>query len=71
VTFGPGQLLAALPFLRRRYGRLRLAGEHTDEWAGYMEGALRSGARVARSIVSDDESNRHQGATERSPKPGP
>ncbi|MGD9999560.1 MAG: flavin monoamine oxidase family protein [Ilumatobacteraceae bacterium] len=51
VTFGPGQLLAALPFLRRRYGCLHLAGEHTDEWAGYMEGALRSGARVARSII--------------------
>jgi monoamine oxidase len=51
VTFGPGQLLAALPFLRRRYGSLVLAGEHTDLWAGYMEGALRSGARAARSII--------------------
>ena len=51
VTFGPGQLLAALPYLQQRYGSLLLAGEHTDAWAGYMEGALRSGARAARSIV--------------------
>lgn len=51
VTFGPGQLLAALPHLQRRYGSMLLAGEHTDAWAGYMEGALRSGARVARTII--------------------
>jgi monoamine oxidase len=53
VTFGPGQLLAALPHLHRRYGSLLLAGEHTDVWAGYMEGALRSGARAARAILGD------------------
>jgi monoamine oxidase len=52
ATFGPGELLAAAPLLRRRYGRMLLAGEHTDEWAGYMEGALRSGARVARHILN-------------------
>jgi monoamine oxidase len=51
VTFGPGQLLAALPLLHRRHDTMLLAGEHTDAWAGYMEGALRSGARAARSIV--------------------
>ena len=51
VTFGPGQLVAAWPLLQRRYGALLLAGEHTDPWAGYMEGALRSGARVARTIT--------------------
>jgi monoamine oxidase len=28
-----------------------LAGEHTDAWAGYMEGALRSGARACAAIV--------------------
>lgn len=52
VTFGPGQLLTAWPHLRARHGRMLLAGEHTDEWAGYMEGALRSGARAARAIVT-------------------
>ena len=48
--FGPGQLAAAAPFLRAAYGRLLLAGEHTDEFSGFMEGALRSGARVAEMI---------------------
>jgi len=48
--FGPGQLAAAAPFLRSAHGRLLLAGEHTDEFSGFMEGALRSGARVAAMI---------------------
>ena len=52
VTFGLGQLLAAWPQLRRPHGRMLLAGEHTDEWCGYMEGALRSGARAARTILA-------------------
>jgi monoamine oxidase len=51
VTYGLGQLLPAWPLLRRRHGRMVLAGEHTDEWCGYMEGALRSGARAARTIL--------------------
>ncbi|MEN9505785.1 MAG: hypothetical protein RI958_1711 [Actinomycetota bacterium] len=51
ACFGPGQLVPAWPLIRRRYGRMLLAGEHTDEWAGFMEGALRSGARVARDIA--------------------
>lgn len=52
ACFGMGQALAAWPMLRRRHGRMWLAGEHTDEWAGYMEGALRSGNRVASAITS-------------------
>lgn len=52
ACFGPGQLVPAWPLMRRRYGRMVLAGEHTDEWSGYMEGALRSGARASRSILS-------------------
>jgi monoamine oxidase len=55
ACFGPGQMTAAEPFLRAGHGRdgcLMLAGEHTDEFAGFMEGALRSGARVADRIVS-------------------
>lgn len=50
ATYGPHQMLAAWPLLRSRYGRLRLAGEHTDAFSGSMEGALRSGARVAAEI---------------------
>ncbi|MGD9703548.1 MAG: flavin monoamine oxidase family protein [Acidimicrobiia bacterium] len=52
AAFGPGQLAGAWPAFRRRYGRVLLAGEHTDELAGYMEGALRSGRRVAASILA-------------------
>jgi monoamine oxidase len=48
--FGPGQIAAAMPLLRAAHGRLLLAGEHTDEFSGFMEGALRSGARVAAVI---------------------
>ena len=50
ATFGPGQLLEAWPFLHRSYGRMVLAGEHTDAFCGFMEGALRSGRRAARDI---------------------
>jgi monoamine oxidase len=49
--FGPGQLAAAAPLLRAAHGRLLLAGEHTDEFSGFMEGALRSGTRVAATIA--------------------
>ena len=52
ATYGPGQLCDAWPKLRERYGRIVMAGEHTDEFCGFMEGALRSGARVARDILS-------------------
>ncbi len=47
VCFGPGQMAAGWPMLRQPHGRLMLAGEHTDAYTGYMEGALRSGQRVA------------------------
>ena len=50
--FGPGQIAAAEPLMRALHGRLVLAGEHTDEFSGFMEGALRSGARVA-AMVAD------------------
>lgn len=38
--------------LSRAHGRVHFAGEHTaGEWAGYMEGALRSGVRAAAELV--------------------
>jgi monoamine oxidase len=52
--FGPGQIAAAMPLMHvghGSHGRLWLAGEHTDEFSGFMEGALRSGARVAAMIT--------------------
>ena len=36
--------------LRKPAGRIWLAGEHTDTMTGYMEGAIRSGKRVAVEI---------------------
>jgi monoamine oxidase len=54
ACFGPGQMAAAEPVLRRRHGRLLLAGEHTEVatgLAGFMEGALRSGATAAATIT--------------------
>jgi len=50
ACFGPGQWSAAQAGLHARHGRLWLAGEHADGFAGFMEGALRSGARVAAAI---------------------
>lgn len=49
--FGPGQWAAAAPLMHAAHGRLLLAGEHTDEFSGFMEGALRSGTRVAAAIA--------------------
>ncbi|MDP9465114.1 MAG: FAD-dependent oxidoreductase, partial [Actinomycetota bacterium] len=49
--FGPAQMAAAAPLMHTAHGRLLLAGEHTDEFSGFMEGALRSGARVAAAIA--------------------
>lgn len=52
TCFGPGQWAAAHDTLRRPHGRVVLAGEHADEFAGFMEGALRSGARAAARIAA-------------------
>jgi monoamine oxidase len=39
--------------LARPVGPLHFAGEHTaGEWAGLMEGALRSGERAAREVLA-------------------
>jgi monoamine oxidase len=51
ACFGPGQWTAAQPLLHGSHGRLWLAGEHADGFAGFMEGALRSGANVAAAIA--------------------
>jgi monoamine oxidase len=49
-AWAPGQYTAFWPALRRPYGRVYFAGEHTDLHASYMEGAVRSGRRVAEAI---------------------
>jgi monoamine oxidase len=50
----PGQVTTAGPLLVAPHGRLHLAGEHTCyKFVGYMEGALQSGIRAARSITAE------------------
>ena len=51
----PGQVTSQGPTFRQGLGRLHFAGEHTSyAFMGYMEGALNSGAAVARRIAVRD-----------------
>ena len=51
----PGQVTMQGPTFRQGLGRLHFAGEHTCyAFMGYMEGALNSGAAVARRIAVKD-----------------
>lgn len=50
-TLGPGALTQFGPTLRESVGRIFFAGtESSAIWAGYIEGALRSGARAAAEV---------------------
>ncbi|WP_426574279.1 flavin monoamine oxidase family protein [Aquihabitans sp. McL0605] len=46
----PGQMAPFWPAIRSGTGRIRLAGEHTETLAGYMESAVRSGHRIAKEL---------------------
>lgn len=50
TAYAPGQVTAYWRALRRPVGRIVLAGEHTDPYTSYMEGAVRSGRRAAAYI---------------------
>jgi monoamine oxidase len=50
TAYAPGQVTRYWRALRQPVGRIHLAGEHTDTYTGYMEGAVRSGRRVAAEI---------------------
>jgi monoamine oxidase len=50
TAFAPGQVTRYWEALREPFGRVHLAGEHTSLYTGYMEGAVRSGKRVADAI---------------------
>lgn len=51
----PGQVTSQGPRLREGLGRVHFAGEYTSyAFMGYMEGALNSGAAVARRIAARD-----------------
>ena len=50
----PGMLLDHGPALTEPVGRIYWAGAETaSEWNGYMDGAVESGERVAREVLSD------------------
>ena len=51
VAYAPGQVNRFQAALRRPLGRVHFAGEHTDAYAGTMEGAVRSGRRAAEAIA--------------------
>ncbi|RDA95706.1 hypothetical protein CP533_1089 [Ophiocordyceps camponoti-saundersi (nom. inval.)] len=53
VAYGPPGLLTKFgPFLRKPFGNIHFAGTETaDYWVGYMDGAIRSGERVAQEIL--------------------
>jgi monoamine oxidase len=53
VAYAPAQVNRFQAALRRPLGRLHFAGEHTDDFAGTMEGAVRSGLRVAAAVFAD------------------
>lgn len=51
----PGQVTTVGPLLHAGMGRLHFGGEHTCyKFVGYMEGALNSGASLARRIATRD-----------------
>lgn len=51
----PGQIMTLGPILYDGLGRLQFAGEHTSfAFGGYMEGALNSGASIAKRIAQKD-----------------
>jgi monoamine oxidase len=51
AAFRPGQMSVMMPDMARPEGRVHFAGEHTSPWMGWVEGALRSGERVAQEIL--------------------
>lgn len=51
-AYGPGQMLPYWPVFQQPWNRVYFAGEHCDAFIGYMEGAVRSGQRVARQLTA-------------------
>ncbi len=52
AAFAPGELTDSWAVFQQPVGRVHLAGEHTDGFAGFMEGALRSGRRAAAAALN-------------------
>jgi monoamine oxidase len=52
AVYRPGQMTTLMPVLASAEGGLHFAGEHTSIWTGWMEGALESGERAAREVLT-------------------
>ena len=52
AVFHPGQMTTMMPDIARPEGRVHFAGEHTSSWMGWMQGALESGERAAREVLT-------------------
>ena len=52
AVYRPGQMTTLMPVLASPEGGLHFAGEHTSIWTGWMEGALQSGERAAREVLT-------------------
>jgi monoamine oxidase len=51
-SFAPGQMSKLGAYIRPAIGRIHWAGTETaDYWAGYMDGAVRSGERAAKEVA--------------------
>ncbi|HEX3244168.1 MAG TPA: NAD(P)/FAD-dependent oxidoreductase [Chloroflexota bacterium] len=50
--FAPGELTRFGPLLAEPVGRVHFAGEHTDAWQATMNGAISSGLRAAREVLT-------------------
>jgi monoamine oxidase len=51
-VFKPGEMSTLMPTIARPENGIHFAGEHTSSWTGWMEGALQSGERAAREVLS-------------------
>lgn len=52
VAFAPGEVCGLGPRLAEPHGLVRFAGAERGGWPDNMEGAVRSGARVARETLA-------------------
>ena len=52
AMYRPGQMTTLMPVLASAESGLHFAGEHTSIWTGWMEGALESGERAAREVLT-------------------
>lgn len=57
--YRPGQWFTVMFALQRPHRRVHFAGEHlSDEWQGFMEGAVESGYRAANAIMKKARTSR-------------